>query len=103
MGLLDRVKGMLTGSDRGRARTPRQEEESGGPGEADSAGAASGRGTPGEQPLAGEGRTHTVVRGDTLASIAERYGVDRRQMAELNGLDNPDLIYPGQVFRVPDA
>ena len=42
-------------------------------------------------------------RGDTLASIAEHYGVDAGAMAELNGIDNPDLIYPGQVFRVPHA
>ena len=48
-------------------------------------------------------RTHTVVKGDTLAAIAERHGVDRSTLAELNQIDNPDLIYPGQVLRLPEA
>ncbi|GAA5158302.1 LysM peptidoglycan-binding domain-containing protein [Ornithinimicrobium tianjinense] len=47
-------------------------------------------------------RTYTVKSGDTLSGIAAQYGVDWREMARLNKLDNPDLIYPGQVFKVPN-
>ena len=34
--------------------------------------------------------------------IAASYGVDWHEMARLNNLDNPDLIFPGQVFKVPN-
>ena len=49
-----------------------------------------------------EYRTYTVKSGDTLSEIAASYGVDWREMARLNNLENPDLIYPGQVFKVPN-
>lgn len=48
-------------------------------------------------------RTYTVKSGDTLSGIAAKHGVDWREMATLNKLDNPDLIYPGQVFKVPHS
>lgn len=48
-------------------------------------------------------RTVTVQRGDTLSSLAERHGADWRTMAELNGIPDPELIYPGQVFKLPPA
>lgn len=49
-------------------------------------------------------RTHTVVSGDTLWHIAKRYlGNATRypEIAKLNNIKNPDLIYPGQVFKIP--
>jgi LysM repeat protein len=49
-----------------------------------------------------EYRTYTVKSGDTLSEIAASYGVDWHEMARLNNLENPDLIYPGQVFKVPN-
>lgn len=48
-------------------------------------------------------RTCTVQPGDTLAGIAEQHGVDPEEMARLNKLDNPDLIYAGQVFKIPHS
>ena len=48
-------------------------------------------------------RTYTVKSGDTLSGIAAQYGVNWQEMARLNNLDNPDLIYPGQVFKVPHS
>lgn len=48
-------------------------------------------------------RTYTVRSGDTLPGIAEEHGVDAHELAALNKLDNPDLIYPGQVVRVPNG
>lgn len=41
-------------------------------------------------------RYYTVQRGDTLYSIAFRYGVDFRQLAAANGIGPPYTIYPGQ-------
>ncbi|WP_435583632.1 peptidoglycan DD-metalloendopeptidase family protein [Microbulbifer variabilis] len=39
---------------------------------------------------------HTVSRGDTLYSIAWRYGQDFRKLAAINGIKPPYNIYPGQ-------
>jgi nucleoid-associated protein YgaU len=53
-------------------------------------------------PAEPEYRTYTVKSGDTLSEIALGFGVDWHEMAELNNLENPDLIFPGQVFKVPN-
>lgn len=48
-------------------------------------------------------RAVIVERGDTLSQIAERYlgAAGRwREIASLNKLSNPNLIYPGQVLRL---
>ena len=42
--------------------------------------------------------TYIVRRGDCLWRIARRYGVTVRYLANLNGIKNPRLIYPGQVL-----
>jgi len=47
--------------------------------------------------------TYTVVRGDTLSSIAARFNTTVAVLAQLNGLVNPNLIYAGQQLRVPGA
>lgn len=47
-------------------------------------------------------QTYTVVPGDTLYSIATRYRTTIAELAALNGILNPNLIYPGQVLNVPD-
>lgn len=49
-------------------------------------------------------RTYTVVSGDTLWAIAERFYGDGNkypQIAAASGIDNPDLIHPGQVLTIP--
>jgi nucleoid-associated protein YgaU len=49
-------------------------------------------------------RTYTVVSGDTLFAIAERfYGDGNRypEIAEASGVTNPDLIHPGQELVIP--
>ncbi|MBB1494824.1 LysM peptidoglycan-binding domain-containing protein [Propioniciclava sp. MC1595] len=48
-------------------------------------------------------REYTVVKGDTLSAIGKRFGVKWRDIAELNDIKNPDLIFPGQVFKIPNA
>jgi LysM repeat protein len=45
--------------------------------------------------------TYTVKRGDTLSSIAERFGTTARKLARLNGIDDPSLIRVGQVLDLP--
>lgn len=41
-------------------------------------------------------QTHIVQRGEYLASIARQYGISPEQLASLNGITNPNLIYAGQ-------
>jgi len=45
--------------------------------------------------------TYTVVRGDTLSAIAARFNTTVAALAQLNNILNPNLIYAGQVVRVP--
>ncbi len=42
--------------------------------------------------------TYRVQRGDTLYSIAFRYGMDFRKMAAANNIPAPYTIYPGQTI-----
>lgn len=43
---------------------------------------------------------YTVVRGDTLSAIASRYGTTVQEIVQINGIQNVNLIYPGQVLRI---
>ena len=43
-----------------------------------------------------------VKKGDTLSEIGQRFGVDYHKIARVNKIQNPDLIYPGQEFIIPD-
>lgn len=45
--------------------------------------------------------TYTVAPGETLGSIARRFGLTTGQLAAANNLANPDRIYYGQVLIVP--
>ena len=45
--------------------------------------------------------TYTVKSGDTLSEICARVGVSYQEIARINNIENPDLIFPGQVFRIP--
>lgn len=47
-------------------------------------------------------RHHVVSRGDTLYSIAWRYGMDYRQLATLNSIRSPYIIYVGQKIRLSE-
>lgn len=47
------------------------------------------------------GASYYVVKsGDTLGGIASRYGTTWQRLQELNGLSNPNWIYPGQRLKV---
>jgi lysozyme len=45
-------------------------------------------------------QTYTVQSGDTLSGIAAAYGTSWQHLADINGLANPDVIYPGQVLTI---
>ncbi|MGI9382728.1 MAG: peptidoglycan DD-metalloendopeptidase family protein [Methyloligellaceae bacterium] len=45
--------------------------------------------------------TYTVQSGDSVYTIAKRLGVNRKKLAQHNGLDKPQSIRPGQVLRIP--
>ena len=49
-------------------------------------------------PSRDAGRQHVVRRGETLFTIAWRYGEDPREVARWNNLGDGSLIYPGQVI-----
>jgi lipoprotein NlpD len=44
--------------------------------------------------------TYIVKRGDTLFNIALDHGLDYKELASWNNLDNPNVIRPGQELRV---
>ena len=52
--------------------------------------------------------TYTVVKGDSLSKIAKRFYDDANQWRKIfeanrDQIENPDLIHPGQVLRIPRA
>lgn len=60
---------------------------------------------PPENPAVTESKTHTVVKGETLWGIARKYygnGALHTKIASANGISNPNLIRPGQVFTIPE-
>lgn len=46
---------------------------------------------------------YTVLRGDTLFSIAFRYGLDFRRLAAANSIASPYTIFPGQKLHLAEA
>lgn len=54
--------------------------------------------TPGATPV-----QYVVQTDDTLSGIAEAYAVTVAALVEENALESPDVIYPGQVLRIPAA
>lgn len=48
----------------------------------------------------GRPRTYTVKKGDTLYSIALEHGLDYRELAAWNNIENPSRIRVGQQLRV---
>lgn len=46
---------------------------------------------------------YVVVSGDNLTKIANQYNTTWQTLAELNELENPNLIFPDQVILLPDV
>lgn len=45
--------------------------------------------------------TYIVQPGDYLSKLANQWGVNWREIADLNGISYPYVIYPGQVLKIP--
>lgn len=92
MGFLDSVKNALRG-----AVTAPPPQAAPAPVEAPTEPVEAGPETPDEPSY----ETYTIRTGDTLGDIGARHGVTREELAQLNGIDEPDLIFPGQEIRLP--
>lgn len=46
------------------------------------------------------GGYYTVKKGDTLSGIAAKYGTTYQKLAQINGIADPNKIYPGQRIKV---
>ena len=90
MGFLDSVKNVLRGGAAAPAQQAPPEHEQ----------AAEAAPAPVAAPEATY-TTYTVRTGDTLRDIGARHGIARDDLARLNGIDEPDLIRPGQELRIP--
>lgn len=56
-----------------------------------------------EPPVPAGGRWHVVQRGDTLWSLARRYGTRPEEIARVNDLDPEGVLRVGQTLRIPPA
>lgn len=48
-------------------------------------------------------RNHTVSRGESLSTIAQRYGVSTTELVSINNLPSADFVRVGQKLRLPVA
>ncbi|MDZ7925518.1 MAG: peptidoglycan DD-metalloendopeptidase family protein [Marinagarivorans sp.] len=55
------------------------------------------------QPPSTKLHTHQVSKGDTLYSIAARYGIEYKNLCNINNIKPPYHIYPGQVIHLQGA
>jgi len=62
--------------------------------------AASAPAGPSSEPAGAPVPTYTVKRGDTLRQIAVDNGLDYRELAAWNNIDNLNVIRPGQTLRL---
>lgn len=53
------------------------------------------------QANAGESKYHTVVAGETWASIARQYQMTVQQLTDANGIDPATKLQPGQLVYIP--
>ena len=58
---------------------------------------------PEPSPPPSGGITYIIKSGDTLSGIGAVYGVSWQELARVNSLTNPSLIFPGQSIWIPQA
>ena len=51
-------------------------------------------------PTVNAGQTHIVQYGENLSTIAAQYGTTWQELARINALSNPSIIYAGQTLSV---
>ena len=57
--------------------------------------------TPTPAPTSTPIKTHTIQPGEALWEIADRYGVDVEDLIELNDIQDPDHLVPGEELTLP--
>lgn len=62
-----------------------------------------GNGKPASSSGSSASTTHTVKEGQNLTVIAKKYGTTVDALVKANGISNPNLIYVGQVLRIPGS
>jgi nucleoid-associated protein YgaU len=109
MGIFDKKEGSIFGDGPSgdTTRTPSNAPRANAP-RADFSDVSSGQSTDAPPPSAAAGKVYTVKSGDSLSKIAKaEYGDaskwKRIYEANKDKIKNPDLIYPGQEFTIPDA
>lgn len=48
----------------------------------------------------GSSTTYVVQSGDTLSGIASKFGTTYQHLASINGISDPNKIYPGQTLKI---
>jgi putative chitinase len=56
---------------------------------------------PSAPPPSNGNATYRVRPGDTLSALAARFGTSVSALASLNGIANPNVLYAGQLLRLP--
>lgn len=51
-------------------------------------------------PVANTEKTHVVQYGENLSGISTKYGTTWQELARINALSNPDIIYSGQSLNI---
>ncbi len=54
-----------------------------------------------EESIPDRSGRYTIVAGDTISGIADRYGVSTQSVLTANGLGWSSIIYPGQTIAIP--
>ena len=49
-----------------------------------------------------DGKTYKIQPGDTLSGIAAKFGTTVEELCKLNDIEDPDVIYAGQVLILPE-
>ncbi|MCH8156798.1 MAG: LysM peptidoglycan-binding domain-containing protein [Nitrospinae bacterium] len=57
--------------------------------------------SPSRKKYTGETMDYRVRRNDNLTKIARRFDTNVRELSRLNGIRNPNRLYPGQSLKVP--
>lgn len=58
---------------------------------------------PVDAPLPAAQTDYTIVRGDTVAAVSQRFGISTEALLAANGLGWDSIIYPGQELVVPSG
>lgn len=45
---------------------------------------------------------YKVETGDTLWALSRRFGTTVEELQAINNIENPDLIYVGQILTIPE-